>query len=637
MNSFYHEIRAMIHYLINHVTLQHRIYASFIAATIVIVAIILITYTVFARTDRDLHDFITSSKQSHIDLQFTAQVAELHRLALTYTHEGHRSAADQVTHSYQNLMQQIDHTLQHDSPPVKTILATIKRRLESYYVAFLQLRQQRDLRQQLINVEFRKNANNVEALINQLLEDSSNSLAVQLEFKSILNTLLLVEKNVFRYLDSLNASYITAAKHSLNQVVDRLHALNESENSSNSTIHQALHKLDQYQQSYIEAVQHTRGYLYLINVVMAAEAYEINFQSKKLSTLITNEMRSKEEAIHNSQTEALNILVISASLLLGLLIALSYCVGQSISIPIMRLTETFRQLTNGSGNAKIFNYPVVDEISELSQAAAAFRDKNTQTEKLLTRSIQLAQALEKNRIALERSNDELEQFVYTVSHDLKAPLVTSMGFIGIIRKLADQGKYDQAIQKLDKVTLSIERMGQLTNDLLELSRIGRIDVDMKKIDLYILLQQLAQSQQEQLQSAGLQFIVQRQLPVIVGNESRILQLFENILSNAIKYVRNSEQAPMLEIGSVADQNHHLIYCKDNGPGIELAFQQKVFALFHRLDTQPEGTGIGLTIAKKVMRSHGGDIWIESSGGKGTIFWLKFPIFDKEAEETEDGL
>ena len=303
----------------------------------------------------------------------------------------------------------------------------------------------------------------------------------------------------------------------------------------------------------------------------------------------------------------------------------------------MRLTETFRQLTNGSGNAKIFNYPVVDEISELSQAAAAFRDKNTQTEKLLTRSIQLAQALEKNRIALERSNDELEQFVYTVSHDLKAPLVTSMGFIGIIRKLADQGKYDQAIQKLDKVTLSIERMGQLTNDLLELSRIGRIDVDMKKIDLYILLQQLAQSQQEQLQSAGLQFIVQRQLPVIVGNESRILQLFENILSNAIKYVRNSEQAPMLEIGSVADQNHHLIYCKDNGPGIELAFQQKVFALFHRLDTQPEGTGIGLTIAKKVMRSHGGDIWIESSGGKGTIFWLKFPIFDKEAEETEDGL
>lgn len=622
----------MIQYLINHVTLQHRIYASFIAAAIVIVAIILITYAVFANNDRDLRDFVTSSNQSHIDLKLTAQVAELHRLALTYTYEGHRSAADQVMHSFQNLMQQIDNTLQHDSLAVKTILATIRYRLESYYSAFLRLKQQRDLRQQLINVEFRNNANNVEALINQLLANPSDSPSMRLELKNILNTLLLVEKNVFRYLDSLDASYITAAKHNLNHVVDRLNALNQAENSSNSTIHQALQKLDQYQQSYIEAVQHTRGYLYLINVVMAAEAYEINFQSKKLSSLITSEMRLKEEALHTSQTEALNILVISASLLLSLLIALSYGIGQSISRPIMRLTETFRQLTSGSGNAKIYRYPVVDEISELSQAAAAFRDKNTQTEKLLMRSIQLTQALEKNRLALERSNDELEQFVYTVSHDLKAPLVTSMGFIGIIRKLADQGKYEQAIEKLDKVTLSIERMGQLTNDLLELSRIGRIDVDMKKIDLNVLLTQLAQSQQEQLQGAGLQFIVQPRLPVIVGNESRILQLFENITSNAIKYVRNPEQAPVLEIGSITDQGHHLIYCKDNGPGIELAFQQKVFALFYRLDTQPEGTGIGLTIVKKVMKAHGGDIWIESSGGKGTIFWLKFPISDKETKE-----
>lgn len=627
----------MIQYLINHVTLQHRIYASFIAAAIVIIAIILITYAVFARTDRDLRDFVTSSNRSHIDLQLTAQVADLHRLALTYTYEGHRSAADQVKHSYQNLMQQIDHTLQHDSLPVKTILTTIKSRLESYYLAFVQLRRQRDLRQQLINVEFRNNANSVEALISELMEHTSNSLAMQLEFKSMLNTLLLVEKNVFRYLDSLDASYINAAKHNLSHVVDRLNALNLLDYSSSSTIQQAIHKLDQYQQSYIEAVQHTRGYLYLINVVMAAEAYEINYQSKKLSSLITSEMRSKEVAIQNSQTEALNVLIISASLLLSLLIVLSYVIGQSISIPIIRLTETFRLLTSGSGDAKIFNSPVADEISELSQAAAAFRDKNTQTEKLLARSIQLTQALEKNRIALERSNDELEQFVYTVSHDLKAPLVTSMGFIGIIRKLADQGKYEQAIEKLDKVTLSIERMGQLTNDLLELSRIGRIDVDMKKIDLNVLLKQLAQSQQEQLQSAGLQFVIQPGLPVIVGNESRILQLFENILTNAMKYVRNPEQAPMLEIGSAIDQNSHLIYCKDNGPGIELAFQQKVFALFYRLDTQPEGTGIGLAIAKKVMKSHGGDIWIESSGGKGTIFWLKFPIAGKEEKEVEHGV
>ncbi len=621
----------MIQYFINHFKLRNRIYASYIAAAMVIAAIIGITYEVFNKTTLDFKDFIASSNQSHIDLLLTTQVADIHRLALIYTHEGHQSAADQVTHIQKNLINQIDRNLNQSSPQIRSILTTIKLHLKNYYAIFLQAKLQRDLRHRLINVQFRDNATDVEALINQLIEHPNNSPTLKLEFKSILNSLLLVEKNVFRYLDSLDARYILAAKHNLSNVFNLLKTLNHHENP---LIHQAMDKLNQYEQSYIQGLQHTRGYLYLINVVMAAEAYEIQYQAKKLSSLITDQISIKEQAIHTSLQEALNRLVLSGSLLLCLLIAFSYSIGQSITLPITRLTQTFRELTQGSSHTHIPQYPVSDEISELSHAAAAFRDKNNQTEQLLTQSIQLTQALEKNKTELERSNDELEQFVYIVSHDLKSPLVTSMGFISIIRKLAGQGKYDQAIEKLDKVTNSIERMGQLINDLLEISRIGRADHDKKIIDLNVLLEQFAQSQSEQLNIAGFTLAIKPGFPTIYGNESRILQLFENILSNALKYAHNSHQPPILEIGSISHEDHSLVYCKDNGPGIESAFHQKIFGLFYRLDTQQEGSGIGLTIAQKVMKLHGGNIWIESSPSEGTTFWLKFPAINEEMKRVE---
>ncbi|MBK9664015.1 MAG: hypothetical protein IPO71_14125 [Nitrosomonas sp.] len=624
----------MIQYFINHFQLRYRIYASYMAAGIVIFAIIMMTYVVFNKVAGHFQDFITFSNQSQIDLLLTAQVADIHRQTLIYTYEGHQSAADQVTSIYGNLIQQIDQNLQHSQPEIKRILTTIKQHLVNYHATFLQVKQQRDLQQKLINVEFRDNATAVERLINQLILQSDPSVATQLELKPILSSLLLVEKNVFRYLDSLDASYIITAKNSLSSVFGSLSAINVQENPVRSIVDQAIYKLHLYEQSFTQGVQRTRGYLYLINVVMAAEAYEIHYQSKKFSTLITEQMRKKEQAIHAGMREALYLLLLFGACLLMILITFTYGIGKSIAMPITQLTETFRELTQGSSNAHIPEYPVSDEISELAHAAGAFRDKNTQTERLLEESMQLTQQLEKNKAELERSNDELEQFVYTVSHDLKSPLVTSMGFIGIIRKLADQGQYEQAIEKLDKVTLSIERMGQLITDLLELSRIGRIDLDKKMIDLNNLLEQLTSSHSEQMRRVGFHWVIKPDLPSIYGNESRIRQLFENILSNAIKYTHNPEQGSKLEIGAISHEDHWLIYCQDNGPGIESAFHQKIFGLFYRLDTKQEGSGVGLAIAKKVMKFHGGDIWVESSSGAGATFWLKFPVPSEEMERVE---
>lgn len=618
----------MIKYLINHFKLRYRINAGYIFAGIVIFSVLCITTFAFHKTSGDFRDFVSFSKKSQIDLLLTAQVAEIQHQALIYVHYGHLSAADQVIRSYENLLEQIAQNIEAGSPVTLPILSAIKLHLENYFSAFLQVKHQRELQQQLLNIDFRNDATEAERLVQELIALSEEKPALQLMLKSVLNRVLLVEKNLFRYLDSLDASYVLDGKQNFRDALNVLKSMDHTD-VTRAITNQAIDKLDQYEHRFIEAVQRTRGYLYLINVVMAAEAYEIFYQSKKLSTLLTDEIEIKEHIVLTDMTDALRLLIILGSILLLLLLSFSYVIGQSIVRPISRITATFRDLTQGASNAYVPHNVLRDEIGELTEAAIAYQDMNVRTEKLLRESLELSRALEKSNNDLERSNDELEQFVHTVSHDLKSPLVTSMGFISMMRKLADQGKYQLAIEKLEKVIASIARMEQLINDLLDLSRVGRIEIDMKPIDLNSLLKQFAENQSEELKKANFKLVIHPGLPTINGNESRMLQLFENILSNAIKYAHNAEQRSQLEIGAIRKEQHWLIYCRDNGEGINPAFHQKIFGLFYRLSTQQEGSGIGLAIAKKVMKFHSGDIWIESTPGNGATFWLKFPLPEED--------
>lgn len=627
----------MIRYLSNHFKLRQRIYTGYFIVGMAILAVILIVSIAFFKITNDFRDFVAFSNKAHIELLLTGRVSEIQRQAVIYTYEGHQSSAALVNSLYENIHEQITKSFWKEQPQLASTLAIIKLHLENYHAVFLQVQQQRVLQQRLINVEFYNNAIEIEQLIRRLIKQINNSATSELGLEVIFNTFLLAEKDASRYFDSLDSEFVTAAKKNLREVSMGLASMDIEEGPVREIVHQAIDKLDQYEQSFIEAVQRTRSNLYLINVVMAAEAYEILYQSRRLSALITDQMNAKEQVIFANMNEVLNGLIVFGAVLLILLIVFSYGIGQSIAMPITRLTRTFRELAQGSNDAGIPEYSASDEFSELTQAAVAFRDKNVQTERLLQQSTELTQALEKNKRDLERSNDELEQFVYTVSHDLKSPLVTNMGFISIIRRLADQGKYEEAIGKLDKIVNSTERMGQLIDDLLELCRIGRIDFDRKMIDLNSLCGQFAQSQSEWLSTVRFSLIIKQDLPKIYGNESRILQIFENILNNAVKHAYNPEQTPRLEIGAMSRDDYVLLYCRDNGPGIESAFHQKIFGLFYRLDTQHGGHGIGLAIVKKIMRYHGGDIWVESLPNQGATFWLKFPEPNKEMERVKHDL
>jgi len=598
--------------------LTQKIYVGFIISGLLAIAIAMISYLTIGYVSEKFRDLVDYSTQAEEGIKLINMVSELQHQSLIYTHNGHKSAAEKVYQLEQSLHQHLDDMQLDDNK--------IKQHLYQYMVAFKQLDEQRQLQYALINDNIRTSASNTEKLFKSYISTIANNYdhALQLKDREILNTLLLVEKNAMRYFDTLNPTNVVEVKKSLKQISSYLQENKTMDTSamSQAYVSEMIAGVLEYEKNFLEAVQRTRAYLFLVNVVMSAEAYEVVYQAK----LMSQELEYKKVITELSLFEMLNtvnkvvLLTIIVSAFLAILLPLK--IGRSITLPIVRLSSAFNELSKGALKTKIPTYTVDDEMGELTYAAEVLKEKNRQTEQLFEESKNLSRELDDKKKKLERSNDELEQFVFTVSHDLKSPLVSSMGFIGIIRSLAAKGKTKEAISKLSKVVKANERMGQLIDDLLELSRVNRIHLDKKNIDLNELLATFKNMHRGELEKNGIAMQIKPGLPMIFANESRILQLFENLFSNSVKYASNQKD-PIMEIGTRESEHSNLIYFRDNGPGVPKEYHEKIFKLFHRLDNEKEGTGIGLTIAAKVMKFHNGKIWIDSEEGKGAKFWLEF--------------
>lgn len=222
---------------------------------------------------------------------------------------------------------------------------------------------------------------------------------------------------------------------------------------------------------------------------------------------------------------------------------------------------------------------------------------------------------------LEAKNSELERFAYTVSHDLKSPLVTIRGFLGFIERDSENGNLARVRADIERIRAATETMTVLLNQLLELSRVGRVVGPREVVPLAALVREAAQ-RVAGMESAEL--VVAPDLPAVEGDRTRLLEVFENLLANAVKFM-GGQTAPKIEVG-VRSGPEPVIYVADNGVGIAPRFQQRVFGLFERLDSRVDGTGVGLAVVKRIVEFHGGRIWVESEGipGKGSRFCLVLP-------------
>ena len=236
---------------------------------------------------------------------------------------------------------------------------------------------------------------------------------------------------------------------------------------------------------------------------------------------------------------------------------------------------------------------------------------------------------------LEAKNAELERFAYTVSHDLKSPLITIRGFLGFVEQDAAAGNLERVRSDLGRIADAVDKMQRLLNELLELSRVGRVIHPPQAVALGPLAHEAVSLVGGRLRDRQVAVTIADDLPSVWGDRARLLEVLQNLVDNAAKFM-GEQKAPRLEIGARRDGDERVFFVRDNCKGIDARFRNRVFALFEKLDPDSEGSGVGLALVKRIVDLHHGRVWVESEGaGRGTTVCFTLPDAPGDAAGAAD--
>ena len=246
---------------------------------------------------------------------------------------------------------------------------------------------------------------------------------------------------------------------------------------------------------------------------------------------------------------------------------------------------------------------------------------------------QLNDQLAKRASELETSNSELESFAYSVSHDLRAPLRHVVGFSELLQKQASSLLDDKSRRFIQTILESAKRMGNLIDDLLAFSRIGRAETKMTLVSLDQLVNEVVAEIGNDTAGRDIVWKI-NPLPVCYGDRSMLRLVIANLLSNAVKFTRMRGRAE-IEVGCVDGENEIEVSVKDNGAGFDMQYVKKLFGVFQRLHLPEEfeGTGIGLATVRRIVHRHGGKVRAEGDVDRGATFFFSLPKVHDAAERT----
>lgn len=374
--------------------------------------------------------------------------------------------------------------------------------------------------------------------------------------------------------------------------------------------------------AYVETVSEMRAFLgKKQNHFVHYFAYEIGGPLSSDSERLLDELIAKNERdmqVFREESEQTFVTARNSLLAFGAVgilvsVLVSFLIGQRIAHNLGRLAEYARQVKVSGDLSQPVPYVGRDEVGLLAESFDHMRQSlHQQTSELATVNDALAQ-----------KNEEIEQFVYTVSHDLKSPLVSCKGLVGLIKEDIADGDYQEVIASAERLDDATDQLNRIIDDLLNLSRIGRKSLELSEIDMAALVSQVAGEFSEQFEETGARLEVDANLPKLVADKTDVRRVFENLLSNALKYGCNGNDSA-INVGGTVNGNR-IRYCvRDNGPGIDPRYHQRIFGLFQRLDTDRPGTGVGLASVAKIVRMYGGRTWVDSKPGEGAAFFVEFP-------------
>ncbi len=265
-----------------------------------------------------------------------------------------------------------------------------------------------------------------------------------------------------------------------------------------------------------------------------------------------------------------------------------------------------------------------DEKGEIIGGVEIFED--------ITDRKRMEQELEERAVELTRLNKEMEEFVYITSHDMRSPLISVEAYM---HRLLDDYKEvlsKEAINHVERIWVNIEFMNNLISSMLDLSRITTQKAQYETVDFYSLVKMAISELEPRIREKNIEVFLDEDMPEIYCDKIRINQVLTNLIGNAIKFMGETPD-PRIEVGYNDEEKFHEFYVKDSGIGIAEEFHEFIFKPMQRLkEIEADGAGMGLTITKKIVESHGGSIWIESKEGKGSTFYFTLPKKDVTLNE-----
>jgi len=299
--------------------------------------------------------------------------------------------------------------------------------------------------------------------------------------------------------------------------------------------------------------------------------------------------------------------------------------------PVETLAAAARELAAGNLNARVGNIEGTTELVQLGRAFDEMAQRRQERQKEVEQANaeisrinqELDERVKDRTAALEVANRELEAFSYSVSHDLRAPLRHVSGFVDLLRRKSTTLD-DDSRRFVDFIGIASKQMSTLVEDLLSFSRMSRTELNLARVNLSELVEQVRATFDGELKGRAVEWMIQP-LPEVQGDLPLLRVVLTNLIGNAVKYTRPRDPA-RIEIGTQPDERQHVIYVRDNGVGFDMRYATKLFGVFQRFHhaEEFEGTGIGLATVQRIILRLGGRVWAEAKENEGATLYFSLP-------------
>ena len=342
----------------------------------------------------------------------------------------------------------------------------------------------------------------------------------------------------------------------------------------------------------------------------------------------------KQELYESLLSNIFTLLVV----ILVLIICTNLLLSRILRIPFSQLIGMVEAMSEGTyteGGQRSFFYAefvtLLQRFNTMSgmvqKREASLLQSNALLEQEIKERARITEERERLISELESKNAELERFTYTVSHDLKSPLITIKAFAGKLAKELAKEQYDRAEHRLSRVTDAADKMTSLLEDVLEISRIGRMVNPPVEISFDALAEDVKELLSGPIAEKKINLVLNPTSCTVYGDKVRFREAIQNLIENAAKFM-GDQSSPTIEVGAIQEDGASVFYVRDNGIGIEGDYHDRVFGLFDQLSPDGEGTGVGLALVRRIVELHEGKIWIESEGsGEGTTFKFTLPLVE----------